>query len=124
MNRISNFDDSHVPISHFKEEIRKFVKNRNWEIHHTPKNLIQAISIEVSELSQCLLFKDDKIENILKDNLLLSNLSDEIADVFIYLLSLINILNIDLTSSFIKKMEKNRVKYPIKEFNDGKYYKK
>ena len=124
MNKISNFDDSHVSISYFKEEIRKFVTKRNWEIYHTPKNLIQAISIEVSELSQCLLFKDDKIENILKDNFLLSNLSDEIADVFIYLLSLINILNIDLTSSFINKMEKNRVKYPIKEFNDGKYYKK
>ena len=80
--------------------------------------------IEAAELSQCLLFKEDKLNIILEDKTLLNNISDEIADVFIYLISLINILNLDLTKIYVQKMEKNKEKYTIKEFNDGKYYKK
>jgi dCTP diphosphatase len=118
------YDDFHTNISFFKNKVKQFIENRNWLKYHTPKNLIQAIMIEAAELSQCLLFKEDKLNMILEDKSLLNDISDEIADVFIYLLSLINILNLDLTKIFIQKMEKNKDKYPIKEFNDGKYYKK
>ena len=117
-------DDLHTNISFFKNKVEEFIQERNWIKYHTPKNLIQAIMIEAAELSQCLLFKEDKLNIILEDKTLLNNISDEIADVFIYLISLINILNLDLTKIFVQKMEKNKEKYTIKEFNDGKYYKK
>ena len=52
------------------------------------------------------------------------NISDEIADVFIYLISLVNLLNLDLSQAFISKMDKNKKKYDINEFNNGLYYKK
>jgi NTP pyrophosphatase (non-canonical NTP hydrolase) len=64
------------------------------------------------------------MESILEDQGLLANISDEVADVFIYLISLINCLNIDLTEIFQRKMEKNRKKYSKKEFNDGTFHKK
>ena len=118
------YDDLHTNISFFKNKVKEFIEKRNWIKYHTPKNLIQAIMIEAAELSQCLLFKEDKLNIILEDKKLLSDISDEIADVFIYLLSLINILKLDLTKIFIQKMEKNIEKYPVKEFNDGNYYKK
>jgi len=54
----------------------------------------------------------------------LENISEEIADVFIYLISLVNCLELDLSHSFTKKMEINEKKYPPKEFNNGTYYKK
>ncbi len=64
------------------------------------------------------------MEEITNNKDLLTNISDEIADVFIYLISLINILELDLSQIFMKKMEKNKIKYSRKEFSNGNYYKK
>ncbi|GAG88435.1 unnamed protein product, partial [marine sediment metagenome] len=111
------------PVSFFKEEVQKFVRDRNWTKFHSPKNLIQALSIEVSELSEIFLFKDISLGTINNDKDLLENISDEIADVFIYLVSLVNSINLDLTSAFTQKMEKNKEKYSLDEFNDGSYQK-
>jgi len=116
-------DDNNTSVSFFKNEVQKFVEDRNWTKFHTPKNLIQALSIEVSELSEIFLFKDISLGTIKDDEQLLENISDEIADVFIYLLSLVNSINLDLTSAFSKKMEKNKDKYSIDEFNNGTYHK-
>ena len=116
--------DKNTAISFFKEEVQNFVKGRNWGKYHTPKNLVQAINCEAGELSQLLLFKDYSKLNIKEDKELFSNISDEIADVFIYLISLINALDLDLTQAFITKMKKNINKYSTKEFNNGIYYKK
>jgi len=121
MNHIPK--DNNTSVSFFKNEVQKFVKDRNWTKFHTPKNLIQALSIEVSELSEIFLFKDISLDTINTDKELLENISDEISDVFIYLISLVNSINLDLTSAFIKKMEKNKDKYSIEEFNDGSYQK-
>ncbi|GAI60556.1 unnamed protein product [marine sediment metagenome] len=115
--------DDNTTISFFKEEVREFVRERNWAKFHTPKNLIQALSIEVAELSEIFLFKDYSLDTISKNKEILERLSDEIADVFIYLISLTNSVNVDLTDIFFKKMEKNRNKYSPEEFNNGSYRK-
>ena len=124
MENISLNSDLNTNISYFKKEIKEFIMTRNWIKYHTPKNLIQAIGIEVAELSELFLFRDDKIEEILQDENLLENISDEVADVFIYLISFINCLELDLTKAFIKKMKRNNQKYSTKEFKNGNYYKK
>jgi len=116
-------DDNDTPVSFFKKEVQKFVRDRNWTKFHTPKNLIQALSIEVSELSEIFLFKDISLGTIKSDKHLLENISDEIADVFIYLVSLVNSMHLDLTSAFTKKMEKNKDKYSLEKFNNGSYQK-
>jgi len=116
-------NDNNTSVSFFKKEVQKFVRDRNWTKFHTPKNLIQALSIEVSELSEIFLFKDISLGTIKSDKHLLENISDEIADVFIYLVSLVNSMNLDLTEIFSTKMEKNKDKYSLEEFNNG-YYKK
>ena len=117
-------NDKEVNIEYFKEEIKKFIEERKWSKYHTPKSLIQALGIEVAELSEIFLFRDISLEKIFNDKDLYDRINDEIADVFIYLISLINVLKVDLVTSFSKKMEKNRKKYPISEFNRGNYYKK
>lgn len=117
-------NDQNIFISFFKEEVKNFVEERNWRKYHTPKNLVQAINCEAGELSQLLLFKNYTKEEIWKNKNLLTSISDEIADVFIYLISLINSLDLDLSQIFINKMEKNKKKYSSKEFNNGIYYKK
>ncbi len=78
------------------EELK--VKN-NWSKYHTEKDLAMAISIEVSEL----------MENYLWDSMKYSetNVKEEIADVYIYLLYLSEILDIDLVEVANLKMDKN-----------------
>ena len=120
----SEICDANNTIDFFKIEVEKFVKNRQWSKYHTPKELAQAISIESAELMELFLFKNYAIEDILKNTEFLNKISDEVADIFIYLLSFINAINLDLTTAFQKKMEKNRKKYPIQEFSNGFYKKK
>ncbi len=124
MNINDQYNDTDTSISFFKKKIKHFIEDRHWTKYHTPKNLVQAINCEAGELSQLLLFKDYTKEDIWNNKSLLSNISDEIADVFIYLISLINELDLDLSQIFIRKMEKNKIKYSNKEFNNGIYYKK
>lgn len=121
---ISNKTDNNTKISFFRNEVKKFVQERNWTQYHTPKNLIQALQIEAAELSELFLFKDFNPSEILKDKDLIDKISNEMADVLIYLVSLANSLDIDISRSFIKKMDLNRKKYPVIEFNNGIYYKK
>lgn len=120
----SNRNDNNTVISFLKNDVKKFVEEREWTRYHTPKNLIQALQIEAAELSELLLFKEMAKDDILQNEELINKISNEMADVLIYLISLSNSLNIDLAQSFIKKMEINKNKYSVKEFNDGMYYKK
>ena len=124
MIKISKLNDFNTTISFFREKVKEFVENRNWIQYHTPKNLVQAINCEAGELSQLLLFKEYEQDEISKNRELLNKIVDETADVFIYLISLVNTLDLDLTNAFVNKMEKNKKKYSIDEFNDGSYYKK
>ena len=120
----SNLNDNNTRISFLRNEVKKFIQDRDWTQYHTPKNLIQAMQIEAAELSELFLFKEPDLNEILEDKNLIGKISNEVADVLIYLISLCNSLDIDLVQAFEKKMEMNRIKYPIKEFNNGVYYKK
>jgi len=121
---VSNRNDNNTLISFLKNDVKQFVEEREWTQYHTPQNLIQALQIEAAELSELFLFKEMTIDDILQSEELINKISNEMADVLIYLISLSNSLNIDLVQSFIKKMEINKNKYSIKEFNNGMYYKK
>jgi NTP pyrophosphatase (non-canonical NTP hydrolase) len=123
MNKSAKGEED-LGISYFQREVRRFVEERGWKKYHTPKNLVQAINCEAGELSQLLLFKEQTKEDILKNKELHEKISDEIADVFIYLISLVNALDLDLKKAFERKMEKNHQKYPVEEFHGGKYYKR
>lgn len=118
------FNDSHLTISFLKKEVEKFVKERKWNKYHTLKELAQAISIESAELLELFLFKNLALDEILNDSDLISKISEEFADIFIYLLSFANVINLDISYAFQKKIEKNRKKYPLSEFSNGTYKKK
>ena len=101
----------------------KFVQEREWEKYHQPKELAIAMSIEVNELLELFLFRNYPSKVLSEDQALRGRLSEEIADVFAYLISIVNTLNLDLTTIFLNKMKKNRIKYPTSDFN-GNYDKK
>jgi len=118
------FNDNNQTISFLKKEVEKFIEERKWDKFHTPKELAQAISIESAELLELFLFKNPSLHEIFNNSDLLFKISEEIADILIYLLNLANIINLDVSSSFQRKMEKNCKKYPLSEFSNGTYKKK
>jgi NTP pyrophosphatase (non-canonical NTP hydrolase) len=101
-------------IEKILEAHKKFTFERNFDGFQTPKNLSMALSVEVSELVDIFTWLNDKQANSLTA-VQLSAASDEIADVFIYLLRLADLLNIDLIEAAGKKMVKNTKKYPIEK---------
>lgn len=86
------------------EKIKKFNEDRDWDQFHSPDNLAKSISIEAGELLECFQWNNEYD---------LENVTDEMADVFVYLLDLANKLNIDLLDVTDKKIDKNALKYPV-----------
>jgi dCTP diphosphatase len=105
------------------EQIISFIKERNWEQFHSPKNLVIAIGAEVGELMECFQWQtDEEINNMIEQGNT-QRVADEIADVYMYLVSLSHSMNIDLENAIHNKLDKNRQKYPIdKSFGSARKY--
>ncbi|MCX5796785.1 MAG: nucleotide pyrophosphohydrolase [Elusimicrobia bacterium] len=95
-------------------KIRKFRDERDWMQFHNPKDLAISIVIEAAELLEQFQWKDrGEVEKHIKANR--EDISDEIADIAIYLAELSDNLGIDLKQAMERKLEKNAKKYPIEK---------
>jgi dCTP diphosphatase len=113
--------DTQTTLQQLKEKMAAFVREREWEQFHTPKNLSMSIAIEAAELMehfQWLTVEESK--NLPSDAL--AELGEELADIVIYALSLSNVLGLDLSETILAKMEKNIRKYPSEKVR-GKSHK-
>ena len=93
-------------IEKLTEEIISFIKERDWERFHKPKDTALALSIEASELNEVFLWKNDKDANIEK-------IKEELADVLIYSLDLARQYHLDISTIIREKIKKNSEKYPV-----------
>ena len=92
----------------------KFRDDRDWLKFHNPKDLSIALSIESSELEELFLWKENmSATRVKKDRRQFSRVKEEMADIFIYLLSLSNVLGLDMSEAVAEKLEQNAKKYPI-----------
>jgi len=105
----------YTEIRYIAMELRKLVKDREWERYHTPANLAKAISIEASELLESFLWANDDLNWKNCPAPLFESLSDEVADVFIYTLQFCDRMGIDLIASTKAKIAKNIEKYPVEK---------
>lgn len=101
-------------IQKILETHKKFAKERNWDRFQTPKNLSMALSVEASELVEIFMWLTEKQSFALNEEKL-NAASDEIADIFIYLLRIADTLGVDLLKATDQKMKKNCEKYPIEK---------
>ena len=98
-----------MDLKKINQKIKGFVKARDWEQFHSPKNLSMALSVEASELVEIFQWlKESDLKKIDKEKV-----ADEIADIFFYLVIISQKMNIDIEKSFHKKMIKNIKKYPV-----------
>ena len=103
-----------MSIEDLRAQIRDFVDARDWSQFHTPRSLLLALTGEVGELSEIFQWTNDSamttewIEEHRED------FSDELADVFIYLIRLSDVLDVDLTQAAVDKIKRNEERYPAK----------
>lgn len=94
-------------------EQERFVADREWQKFHTVENLCKAISVEAGELLELVLWTDGTEGNRDFD---LEHIEEEVADIFLYTVSLCSILNIDPIDAMHQKIHKNEQKYPKEIF--------
>lgn len=98
-------------MSDLYNRIRRFCEEREWSQFHDPKNLAISLQLEASEVLELFQWTKDNQMKTGKE----SQMSDELADVYYWLIMLANHYNIDLTDALNKKMDENEVKYPIEK---------
>ena len=105
-------NDNSTRIGELKDELRRFVDERNWNKYHHPKELAISIAIEAAELLEIFQW-DEKasIDDIKKDKQAMDRIKEELADVIMYILHLANQLDLDVSEAVMTKLNKNRLKY-------------
>ena len=99
-------------IQKITRKIRKFRDERDWKQFHNHKDAALSLALEASEVLEHFQWKSpaevEQHGRACKDEL-----SDELADVAIYLMELADNLGIDLPKAIEQKMKKNALKYPV-----------
>jgi NTP pyrophosphatase (non-canonical NTP hydrolase) len=113
-------DDAETTLSELKEAVLAFVRERDWERFHSPKNLAMALAAEAGELMEHFLWETTEASH---EKAARDEVADELADIVIYAIEFANITGIDLATAIRVKMEKNAEKYPIEKArgNSRKY---
>ncbi len=107
--------DNVTSINELKSMVAKFISDRDWHKYHTPKNIAISVALEASELLEHFQWSPPASEEI--DPHKRQQIAEEMCDVMAYLLSLANVLDIDIASSMAGKMKKNCQKYPTRDYN-------
>lgn len=93
--------------------LRAFSAARDWERHHTPKNLLLALSGEVGELCAELQWHPADVPPRDWDAALRERVADEVADVLIYLVRFADVCGIDPVAAAEQKIERNESRFPL-----------
>ena len=96
------------------QEIRQFVRERDWQQFHDPKNLAMAIASEAGELlAEYRWVPNAEADQFTKAVEKHARVSAEAADVGIALLLFCERAGIDLYDAITKKLIVNRQNYPV-----------
>ncbi|MEF2230316.1 MAG: nucleotide pyrophosphohydrolase [Pseudodesulfovibrio sp.] len=102
-------------LADLNERHRRFVEERHWQKHQTPKNLAMALCAEAGELIELFQWLTPE-ESRAPDDKRRQAVAEEMADVLIYLVRMADELGIDLVAAAHAKCDKNDSKYPKEAF--------
>ena len=94
-------------LEKLKSVIKQFVDERDWNKFHSPANLAKSISIEANELLECFQWDEE--------NYVLDDVKEELADVINYCIQMSNVLDLDISTIVLDKLEKTKLKYPVEK---------
>ena len=110
------FSDSTTTLADLKARVLAFVRERDWEQFHSPKNLSMALAAEASELMEHFLWVTPEQSNTVATAAAKrGKIADELADVVIYALEFANITGLDIAAAIEAKMAANAKKYPVEK---------
>lgn len=106
-------NDSHT-IEELKNIVKTFCEERDWDQFHDPKEISIGIVTEAAELLDIFRFKSkNEMQELFKDEKRKSDIEDELADTFYFLIRFAQLNNISLGEALINKIKKNEEKYPL-----------
>jgi NTP pyrophosphatase (non-canonical NTP hydrolase) len=116
--------DHSTTVQELAQKAIRFRDDRNWKQFHNPKNLAMGMSIECAELQELFLWRDvDEVQDLLGTADGVERVSEELADVFVFLLYLADACNVDLSEAVRRKLEVNERKYPVdKSYSSHRKY--
>lgn len=104
-------DDS---LDDLTRAVRAFAEARDWEQFHTPKNLLMALSVEVSELAEHFQWlTPEEARELARDEEVRPELASEVADIAIFLLRLADVLEVEVSAAVRAKLELNEARFPV-----------
>ncbi|WP_018275817.1 nucleotide pyrophosphohydrolase [Teredinibacter turnerae] len=98
-------------IDELQTYLLSYAKERDWEQFHAPKNLVMALSVEVAELTEHFQWLSEAQSRALAPDKL-AEVTAEMADVFMYLARLAQVLDVDLLAACAAKSVHNEQRYP------------
>ncbi len=113
---MATLTDSTTTLADLKARVLAFVRARDWEQFHSPKNLSMALAAESGELMEHFLWATpEQSKAVATDPVKRGKIADELADVVIYALEFANITGLDLAAAIEAKMAANAKKYPVEK---------
>jgi dCTP diphosphatase len=101
-------------IRELTDRIQEFVKAREWEQYHGPKDMAVAICAEAGELLQHFVWQQpEQIEARVETRR--DEIASEIADVGILLFEMAARLDLNLGEVMTRKIENNEIRYPVEK---------
>lgn len=103
-------------IDQLIEIVKKFCEDRDWDQFHNPKDLAIGLSTESNELLDLFRFKsDEQMHEMLNDPEKKERISEELSDIFFFLLRFSQMYDFDMADGLLHKIQKNNQKYPIEK---------
>jgi dCTP diphosphatase len=103
-----------MDLAGIASRLEKFVKDRDWEQYHSPKNLAISLGVEVGELLEIFQWLPDN-HDFTGDEDVRDRATEEIADIFIYAIMFGHKLNMDIEKAILRKIDINEKKYPVEK---------
>lgn len=98
-------------LEEFTKRIVTYVKERDWEQFHNPKDVAISLSLEAAEVLEHFQWKSpEEIKTYLTKHK--KEVADELIDVLYWILLMSHYLRIDIDKAFEDKMAQNEKKYP------------
>jgi len=103
-----------MEIKKLQKMIVKFRDARDWKQFHNPKDLALSLTLEAAEVLEHFQWKSiDEMQEHVKNHK--DKVSEELADVFYWILLMAHDFDIDLPAALREKMKQNEEKYPVEK---------
>ena len=100
-------------LTEIRDAARAFIEERDWEKFQDPKSVMLALVGEVGELAELLQWLPaHQARDLAHEEPLHTRLSEEMADVLVYLVGLADQCGVDLGRAALAKIEKSAEKHP------------